>query len=172
MKLSQNFIQNILTSIIVSFAVVGFVWAFTGPGANQPPNGDVTLTSVPSGMVMYTVSATCPSGWTEFTAARGRYIVGVPSEGTVSSTVGTALSNSEDRAVGQHSHTASDSGHTHSMAGGWQSVAQGVDNSVLYYYQGSHPNTYTGYASITVNASGTTAGTNAPYIQLLACRKT
>lgn len=172
MRINQNFLQNILTSIIVSFVVVGFAWAFTGPGANQPPNGDVTLTSVPSGMMMYTVSSACPSGWTEFTEARGRYIVGVPAGGTVSSTVGTALSNSENRAVGQHTHSITDPTHRHPLNDSCcdQPTFQQISGSGDRAFGGG----YTQYAStgITVNASGTTAGTNAPYIQLLACRKT
>ena len=81
-----SFLENVIVIVIVIIITAVAVKAFTGP-SQSPPNGDVTLTTVPSGMVMYTVSSACPTGWTEFTAARGRYIVGVPSGGTVSSTV-------------------------------------------------------------------------------------
>lgn len=170
MKLNQNFLQNILTSLVVSFVVVGFVWAFTGPGSNQPPSGDVTLTTIPSGSVMYTVSATCPTGWSEFTAARGRYIVGVPLGGTVSSTVGTALSNSENRAAGAHAHDITDPGHYHTTHGYSVPTSDGGGIAGGGNPVGG-PTTDTKTTGITVNSTGTTAGTNAPYIQLIACQK-
>ena len=84
------------------------------------PNGNVAIT--------FFVEA-CPSGWSEYTGLRGRYPVGNPSGGDILGTVGTAMSNKEDRAVGQHTHTFSGSalgththaftgsGHTHSFSG-------------------------------------------------------
>src|SRR3989344_434292 len=77
--------------------------------------GTSTLT-VSSGAVMFFNLSSCPSGWTEFTDARGRYLVGLPSGGTLGDTTGTALTNLENRAVGQHGHPVSDSGHTHTIA--------------------------------------------------------
>ena len=59
---------------------------------------------IPTGAVMAFNLASCPSGWTELTSARGRYIVGLPSGGTLAGTAGTALSNQENRPVGQHNH--------------------------------------------------------------------
>lgn len=75
------------------------------------PNGNVAIT--------FFVEA-CPSGWSEYTGLRGRYPVGNPSGGDILGTVGTAMSNKEDRAVGQHTHTFSGSAlgtHTHSFTG-------------------------------------------------------
>ena len=63
------------------------------------------VSGVPSGAIIGFEGA-CPTGWTEFTAGRGRYLVGLPSGGTLGATVGTALSNQENRAVGQHNHGA------------------------------------------------------------------
>jgi len=132
----------------------------------------VTLTTVPSGSVVYTTSATCPTGWSEFTAACGRYIIGVPSAGTVSSTAGTALSNLENRAVGQHGHGITDPGHSHR-----QHVVPGVAQAGANEHK-IHPAGDFGDPSetvttgITISATGTTAGTNTPYIQLIACQKT
>ncbi len=124
----------------------------------------------PSGSVAFFNLSACPSGWTELTSARGRYIVGLPAGGTLGATVGTALSNQENRPVGQHTHEVNDPGHTHFTnfglaSGGWM------------YGNGTHsftpPSEGTGYSytGITVNSTGTVAGTNAPYIQLLVCQK-
>lgn len=46
----------------------------------------------------------CPPGWTEYTAARGRAIVGLVDAGVDEGTQGTALTDQEDRPVGQHTH--------------------------------------------------------------------
>jgi hypothetical protein len=149
-----------------------------------------TPSGVPSGVIAYMAGA-CPSGWTEYTAARGRYVVGVPSGGTVAGTVGTALTNQENRAVGQHTHTFSGSAlsaHNHTQdahlhgqtswsnngtVGGWaRSMMNG--NSA---YVTSDNTTATNQAAAAgtpagTNAnSGSVAGTNAPYIQLTVCQK-
>jgi hypothetical protein len=69
---------------------------------------------VPSGAILY-FNGACPSGWTEFTNARGRYVVGLTSGGTLNTGVGTALSNQENRATGQHTHAITDPGHGHGL---------------------------------------------------------
>lgn len=77
------------------------------------------VTAVPSALTAYFPDS-CPSGWSEYTDARGRYIVGLPSGGDKEGTVGTALSDKQDRAVGQHNHTFSGSAlatHTHTFTG-------------------------------------------------------
>lgn len=79
---------------------------------------------VPAGMIA-AFNAACPSGWTELTAARGRVIVGVPASGTLAATVGTALTDAQDKSVTptftgtpftdiiNHTHPVTDPGHTH-----------------------------------------------------------
>ena len=59
------------------------------------------------GAILFSNTSTCPAGWTEFTSARGASIVGLVSGGTLNTLVGTALTNLENRAVGQHTHTNS-----------------------------------------------------------------
>jgi len=59
---------------------------------------------IPSNTVIFYNGTSCPSGWTELTSARGRYLVGLPLSGTLAGTAGTALSNLENRPVGQHNH--------------------------------------------------------------------
>src|SRR3989344_7599396 len=77
--------------------------------------GTSTL-SVPSGAIIFTDLASCPSGWAEVTSARGRYLVGLPSAGTLAAATGTALTNLENRPVGQHTHDISDPGHSHTVS--------------------------------------------------------
>lgn len=122
----------------------------------------------------------CPAGWTEFTEAQGRYLVGLPSGGALSATVGTALTNSENRAVGGHDHPIEDLGHSHSYAAnwGWNDTADQFPpaprrplfdfkpaDSVPRPDVASHSSAVTG---IQVLSTGI-PGTNAPYIQLRAC---
>ena len=83
---------------------------------------------VPSGAVLPFNLANCPAGWTELTAARGRVIVGVPASGTLAATVGTALTDAQDKSVTptftgtpfssviNHTHPVTDPGHVHTQA--------------------------------------------------------
>jgi len=113
--------------------------------------------STPSGTIAF-FRASCPSGWTEYTAARGRYIVGTPSGGSATATVGTAMSDKENRPVGEHKHGADvgsanrNSHHgTDPLAGG--DAGSGSDNNNV------------------MSNAGNVADTNAPYIQLICCKK-
>ncbi len=173
---------------------------------------------VPAGAVMTFDLAVCPSGWSELTTARGRYLVGKPSGGTLAGTTGTILTNLENRAVGQHNHGASsgnqsanhthshnhasvtsggDSGHGHTLASGdlisgggsntglayGNKVGSGTGNLIIGSPTTAHthtvnlPSQVSGGVSanhshaITINNSGSVVGTNAPYIQLLVCKK-
>lgn len=108
--------------------------------------------ATPSGAVMFFNLGSCPAGWTDKTSTwGGLYIVAKPSGGTLA---GTALSNQENRATGQHLHTMNTrvGGTSHTPGppvtdnwGNWQTWD-------------------------TLNA-GSVAGTNAPYVQLLVCQK-
>jgi len=65
-------------------------------------------------MVGYRASSTSTlTGWSEYTSARGRMIVGLPSGGTDGGTVGTALTNAQDKSKSiAHDHTMSSHKHT------------------------------------------------------------
>ncbi len=97
----KKFTILLLSTIIVVLATFVLVSAFTGPGANQPPAGSPTasLGGVPSGAVMFFNLGACPSGWTEYTAARGRVVVGTPLSGTNATTSGVALTNLGARTI-------------------------------------------------------------------------
>jgi len=136
----------------------------------------------------------CPSGWSEYTAARGRYVVGVPAGGTVEATVGAALTDQENRNVPLHNHAAPTFTHTHPIA--LQDHPHGLPlmlpNSGVQVAGGSgaqvqNPNSTgstidtmptpttktTGSASpsLTIADYGSASGTTAPYIQLYVCKK-
>tara|TARA_Y100000310_G_scaffold46368_1_gene43060 strand:+ start:1055 stop:2080 length:1026 start_codon:yes stop_codon:yes gene_type:complete len=134
----------------------------------------------------------CPTGWSEYTAMRGRYVVGTPSGGTGEGTVGTALSDQENRAVGQHTHTFTGNAlgtHTHKMkakaaaadADGPSGRALADTTALGYIYKNATPDADMKAGTNTSDSAGTpsgtnansggVAGTNAPYIQLTACQK-
>lgn len=126
---------------------------------------------VPSGLVAFFAVSSCPTGWAEYTALRGRYGVGLVSGGTLEGTSGTALTNQESRPVGQHSHTVTDPGHFHtqSIVGSSAFGTLQAQSGGAYEVAGSSTGSNT--TGITIANSGSVAGTNAPYIQLLACKK-
>ncbi len=159
--------------------VLGTVESTTG-GFKFPDGSTQTAAAaaIPAGLVSFFNLSACPSGWTELTAARGMYIVGLPAAGTLAGTSGTALTNLESRPVGQHTHTItiSDPGHSHSVT----ALSTGCGNC-SWRFAGATTNdgggvgggTSSNTTGITASAanSGSVAGTNAPYIQLLACEK-
>jgi hypothetical protein len=108
---------------------------------------------VPAGAVMFFNLNACPSGWTELTAARGRYVVGLNAGGSLANTVGSALNNVENRPVGQHGHVVDRTDYT-------------PVGSKIRAATGSVPG-----GSFPTSQAGNVAGTNAPYIQLLVCGK-
>jgi hypothetical protein len=135
----------------------------------------------PGGAVMFFDLASCPAGWTAYENARGRSLVGLQGGGALGATVGSALGDQENRAVGQHSHGVTDPGHGHNVLG--SGAALRVPASVISFAgRGAmatlEPSTgpfdsgiVPGPTGITVDPSGAVGGTNAPYVQLLACRK-
>jgi len=132
--------------------VTGGNISLSGPGTGIIfSDGTFQNTSgVPSGAVMFFNLASCPDDWSEFTSGRGLYLVGLPSGGTLAGTAGTALTDQENRAVGQHG------GH---VTGQQYSEISGNNNDIRGITSGSPSN------------EGSVAGTNAPYIQLLVCIK-
>ncbi len=124
----------------------------TDPGAgNVDVAGNINTTGkvkeggndlVPAGAIIMWTGASCPSGWTEYTAGQGRFIVAIPTGGTVQGTWGTANTDVEalnftpagtvgaptftgnsntTSSVADHSHggnTGNESAHTHSIATG------------------------------------------------------
>ncbi|PIR15949.1 MAG: hypothetical protein COV48_11555 [Elusimicrobia bacterium CG11_big_fil_rev_8_21_14_0_20_64_6] len=126
----------------------------------------------PAGEVSFFNLATCPTGWTAIAAAQGRYLVGLPTSGTLAGITGTALSNGENRSVGSHGHSISDPGHNHISPLHYTAFGMETNRRAEHVLTDAQPiNTGSKTTGISVNTSGTTAGTNAPYIQFLVCEK-
>ena len=131
----------------------------------------ITMQGVPKDSVFHIASYTVPSGFSEYTTGRGRYIVGLLSGGTLANTIGTALSDGENRATGQHSHGVTDPGHTHTIpafdVGGGGTAITASSASITPRTK----NTGSSVIGITIDNAGSVAGTNAPYISLLCIKK-
>lgn len=150
---------------------------------------------VPPGSIIFFDGTTCPTGYGEVTAARGRVIVGLVSGGTLARTVDTALSNGQSTGhshsyseVPAHSHGLSDPGHRHNIitrnddfncsgdGSGYFGVARCPDNG---WYRWNADNaaqaegTTTGISVQTagVSSPSTSSAGAVPYIQYLVCRK-
>jgi len=104
-------------------------------------------------------SGSCPSGWTEYTAARGRTIVGTPSGGTDEGTVGTALTDLGTRTI------TDVPAHTHDIK--WRTGSYGSDVATTFY-SGAKYTWETGPIETVGSAS---VDVTMPYIQLTYCEK-
>ncbi len=136
-------------------------------GQNGQPGKDATA---PQGAVMFFDRSDCPDGWSQFTEARGRYLVGLQQGGTLKGTSGTPLTDQEDRPVGQHTHNGTFN-HTHPLT--VITTTTGTTFGVQWTFGGS-AFVQTGGTSggvLQIANAGTVPGTNAPYVQLRACRK-
>jgi hypothetical protein len=114
--------------------------------------------AVPAGTIAWFSASGCPSGWSLATELAGRYAVGLSSNGTVGKTVGQALKDGENRPTGRHTHYYQDETVGH---------RQGRDQ----YLSGGGSSGLPSVRRRTEVPEGSVDGTNAPYVQLLACRK-
>ena len=131
--------------------------------------------SLPAGIIVFTAGA-CPATWTEYTAAQGFAVVGLPSGGTNAGTVGTALTNLQDKT---HAHTYTQVvNHVHGLTTVLRTATTG---SATTQVTDAQDTSSTADATRKTDnpdggvATGTTA-TKAtsdviPYIQLRACSK-
>lgn len=168
--------------------------SFTGDGSAL-----TGVTGIASGLIFWVHLSSCPAGWTAVSMS-GMAAVGVPSGGTINATVGTALTDLENRAVGTHNHTATttitDPGHKppastlispdphhHTMTLSTSSAFGGTGDVALLRSGGtvtptslsistSIVNQVTGVSIATTLANaGSVAGTNLPSDQEILCKK-
>jgi hypothetical protein len=211
-KLLPALFGQALIALVISAAVFAFQ-ARPGYFTTLDVTGTATFTgsvvgAMPANVIVFSSAGTCPTGFTEYTQLRGRYPVGLVSGGTNAGTSGTALTDLEARAVGQHTHSLTDPGHNHTQNAHTHTVNI-TDPGHIHTSLGdpasaggSPQNTFlttsntgstistasatTGVTAAAVSATatnnsattgitaanaGSVAGTNAPYIQLIACRK-
>ncbi len=118
---------------------------------------------VPAGAVSFFNLAACPSGWTELTAARGRFLIGLDLAGTLAGTGGatpfTNLANPFNTNI-SHTHTVT------TTCGGPESSP---DRSSILGNECNSAGETTRTFSTESSGSGTTH--TPPYIQLLVCQK-
>src|SRR3990167_2773449 len=97
--------------------VYALSYFFGGVQTTNVTNSNGDLISVPQGMVSFFARESCPKGWTQDSRTTGRYIVGTDNSpaGEVNDTVGTALSDNENRPAGNHTHDITDPTHSHDM---------------------------------------------------------
>lgn len=143
---------------------------------------------VPTGAIAFFAADHCPAGWTAHTDAEGRFIVGAHRSGTIGGTVGDAMNDLQNLA---HSHTIA---HRHEWAhyisgtrtwSSYNSATPGASRITIVDWgsgignnSGRFPlefetgagSLYTGDPSIASSGAATTSDI-APYLQLLACRK-
>jgi hypothetical protein len=161
-------------------------WAVAGPAGAAGAVGPAgTASALPAGAVQFFALAQCPAAWSPYDAASGRYVVGVAPGGTVESAVGAPLTAGENRAVGQHNHVVNDPGHRHRvlqaspiLVGGnvVPTRIMGTTSSSQLTVLPDNPAALQQALSdettgITLDPAGSAPGTNAPYVQLLACKK-
>jgi len=119
---------------------------------------------ISAGTIIFYDGTSCPSGWSEYTAARGRFIVGVPDGGTLEGTAaGSPLTDLQSTGL-IHKHTADPASAATSSVGSNNVSTSGGDCPNIIINSHSHT------IDLAATAS-TNNGDNLPYIQLLICQK-
>jgi len=171
-----------IDAALLGVAPVGSIFMY---GAAAAPTGyllcDGTAVSRTTYAALFAVIGTtfgAGDGSTTFNLPNmtGRYAVGLPSAGTLGASAGTALTNGENRAVGQHTHTFTGSStttetesatHTHNTVMGshthtfhfWNATRAAGGSGSMDYLSNSPPNAYN-YDRIVATDLGTkTSGT-------------
>jgi hypothetical protein len=144
---------------------------------------------------MHFDAPSCPTGWTELTAARGRVLVGLPAGGTPGLTVGAGLGNGGSRtitSVPAHTHvvdppstgTSSPGNHTHQVGGSGADDNNHTGNgdfladsdANLQSWRnttggGNHSHSVDIAAFTSASAGVASVDVSMPYLQLILCRK-
>jgi len=197
--MSKDIIIGVISAVAVTLLTALISWSTDGGlariigAATQKDIAAVRLgMSVPSNLIAFFNRERCPDGWEEISSLAGRYVVGANADGaTIGKTVGQALLPQENRWVSKHNHGIDDAGkHSHKLhAGGkhdhnfraprhYTSETGGHarakdDGKDTTEEAGNHTHQLgdAGNHRHLIHDAGSIDGTNAPYIQLLACRK-
>lgn len=141
-----------------------------------PAAGSETAAGVPANGIIHTTATTAPTGWAEYTAGRGRVIVGTPLSGTHGGVVGSAMTDLQD--VGSHTHVGGS--HQHDTGEGHDGTNINSGNHIygtgatITMGKVAATTTSSGAGSLTAaGGTGATGATSAtmPYIQLLGIIK-
>jgi hypothetical protein len=118
------------------------------------PGGAAGGDALPTGAISYFRGATCPTGWSPYEPARGRFVVATIGAVPTGTTSGDALTSGEDR---KHQHAFS---LTFALK----------DQSFLAASGGSNGG-IASKSAVTISGSTEPSSTGLPYVQLLVCRK-
>jgi hypothetical protein len=155
--------------------------------ADQVDGLSAAALTVPSGAVMFFDAPGCPSGWQEYTLARGRTVVGLTRDGTLRGLVAPRLGDREQLVtsdVGDHNHVWSryardaKNWYTYNSGGGIEELVDWVDGTdnlgggefPLQPHSSEDSGSGVNYYFTTREGSHHHVATM-PYVQLLACRK-
>lgn len=73
--------------------------------------------AIPSGMIAAFATTTCPSGWSEYTAARGAFLRGIDNGAGRDPNGTRAPGNYQADTLASHTHGINDPGHVHTING-------------------------------------------------------
>src|SRR5437588_7118106 len=158
---------NVVATLALFLSLGGGAYALSPQATTSTPG------PVPHDGIVFFKKNSCPSGWSKFNEARGRYVVGLTPGGVLDATVGFALSNLENRATGRHTHP----GPPASNQWGYDKTPEDMTKPrrPLFGFRpddifdpSSNGTPVVGSVPAPV---GSVPGTNAPYVQLLACKK-
>jgi hypothetical protein len=155
-------IETIKQTISACLGALVFALLF-GPFVSHP---EATYVAVPQHAVMAFNLAACPAGWAEYTAARGRPIIGLPSGGTLEGAVGTPFTNVQAREVG----VLLSSGTPQVGGFGFDGTAIEYNIAGVFYHDTAATFSTTPPAPVNQVYSVKTIDTT-PFIQLLYCQK-
>jgi len=104
-----NAVQEELCNVILEAGIV--LKSATSETRDQLKLGILALINLrlPANVIAYTTDVIVPAGWSEYTNARGRMIVGLPLAGTNEGAIGVALTDQQDKT---HTHTGPSHTHT------------------------------------------------------------
>jgi hypothetical protein len=161
---------------------------------SAPAAAQVTIAGgggVASGSILLIDAGSCPTGFTEVTAARGRFVVGTPNGGTVAGTAGSAMTDLQNPSVTPTFTGSALSTHQHAESWAAQNGPRSAASEIYGLAAAQNVNWNelsvgaTGVNNIAASltsavSAGTPAGTVsavagnsiAPYIQLVFCKKT
>lgn len=123
-------------------------------GATNGDGGNNGGDALPTGAISYFRGSTCPTGWSPYEPAKGRFVVATIGAVPTGTTSGDPLAGGEDR-THQHAFTLKFTFRDQSFVG-----ASGGSNGGI-----------ASKSDVTVTGTTEPASTGLPYLQLLVCRK-
>lgn len=137
-----------------------------GPKGDPGPRGEMgprgTAASLPTGAVIAFNSANCPSGWSEYRQAYGRFIRGIDVPGTTDPNGSRSPGNLQDDTVQDHAHSIEAA----------QSAAHAPANAGVHGYKnGPYGHNVSSTGSINTSSARVERETRPKNVALLYCVK-